>query len=104
MIGFRGQYASDLLKNGFQPNNGGYDAGDHPPITPQNAPSSLSGKQEKLYSLVCSFFLASLSPNAIIEKTKAEFSIAGEKFTAKGVQVKSPGFKSILGGVNSLNV
>lgn len=83
---------------------GGVDAGDHPPITPQRDGVGLSGKAAALYTLICRYFLASISQNATIEKSKAVFKIAGEQFVSKSVRVISGGFKDILGDSAKLNV
>lgn len=46
-----GEYASELLKNGYDKPRKGVDAGDHPPITPVKAarPGELRDAEKRIY-------------------------------------------------------
>ena len=101
-----GAYARDLLTAGHNTGRGGTDAGDHPPITPVGAslPHHLSGDEARVYDLVASHFLASVSRDALYLVTKVTFATADsvtdvsgheEFFTAQGKQELDPGFTSI---------
>ena len=62
----------------------GVDAGDHPPITPVRAATSVPGGSDgwRVYSFIAKQFLASC-PDAKLATTKATFEVAGERFGAR---------------------
>lgn len=97
-----GSYVRNLLEVGHKQSRGGIDMGDHPPITPMRSarPSELSGDMERVFDLVVRHFIASVSPNAVWNSSRVDFSIdsIGEKgdFTMRGKQLISPGFLAIL--------
>lgn len=78
---------------------GGVDVGDHPPITPVRAATEEElggGATWLLYDYVTRHFLASLSPDCVMKKTKAVLVGGGETFTAHGSVVVKPGFTTIM--------
>lgn len=56
------EYAGIMEKEGITKPRNGYDAGDHPPITPTNkTPFALGPDEYKLYEYIVKHFLASVS-------------------------------------------
>ena len=96
-----GGYAALLLSQGHTPPRQGFDAGDHPPITPvglaQPHELGLSSDNARIYDLVVRHFLASISPDAKFEATRARFLATSSKetFTLRGKREKDPGFLRI---------
>eukprot|EP01105_Mastigella_eilhardi_P021985 TRINITY_DN5381_c0_g1_i1.p1 TRINITY_DN5381_c0_g1~~TRINITY_DN5381_c0_g1_i1.p1 ORF type:complete len:301 (+),score=77.00 TRINITY_DN5381_c0_g1_i1:230-1132(+) len=86
------------MADGLHIPSSGIDAGDHPPITPMAFAnqSQLGGDDWRLYHYIVCHFLASISPDCAVVKTKAAFSVSGEEFRASGLVVKSPGFTAIM--------
>lgn len=83
-----GRSVSDLLRkcNGHVPPPGdGYDAGDHPPITPMRIPHNgeLHGKQQRLYEYVAKHFIASLHEDVAYTEFKAVAEIDDGRSTAR---------------------
>lgn len=89
-----------LLEEGIHIPKHGVDAGDHPPMffspstvlvilprTPMSAASegALSGDEWKLYDYVVRHFIASVSADCKVTKTKATFSIGDEIFSCSGL-------------------
>lgn len=77
----------------------GIDAGDHPPITPTYAagPSDVGGGERwRVYNLVASYFLASLSEDAEMRTTCAEFDVGGERFELSSVKIETYGWYAAL--------
>ena len=97
-----GTYVRDLLKAGPNGAKGGYDAGDHPPITPCRGAGvhELGGDMSRVYELVVRHFIATVSPDAVWMSTKVGLEIPplGEKglFSVMGKQLVSPGFLAVL--------
>ena len=99
-----GSFVRDLLKAGISKPKGGFDAGDHPPLTPtaQNAPpGTFSGDMARVYELVVRHFIATVSPDAIFLSTRVSFNIDRLEhdksgFTLSGKQLISPGFLAVL--------
>lgn len=71
-----GEFANELLRDGYNRAKAGVDAGDHPPITPVGMPvmSTLSSEEARVFDLVVKHFLASVSSDAKFLITKATFS------------------------------
>ncbi|KAF6259333.1 DNA topoisomerase [Scenedesmus sp. NREL 46B-D3] len=94
-----GQYAASLLSQGVSKPKGGVDVGDHPPITPVRAANEAElggGDSWLVYDYVARHFLASLSGDCVLKKTKAVLVGGGETFTATGSVVLRPGFTAIM--------
>mmetsp|Transcript_6206 Transcript_6206/g.17343 ORF Transcript_6206/g.17343 Transcript_6206/m.17343 type:complete len:395 (+) Transcript_6206:942-2126(+) len=94
-----GDYVKALLSKPLSPSKGGVDAGDHPPITPVRCTSEVQiggGDEWRLYDYVTRHFLASLSSDAVVRKTKVTLTAAGETFTASGSAVLNPGFTTVM--------
>lgn len=81
----------------IRPSRGRVTTTDHPPIHPTAGAKKgeLKGNHAKIYELVCRRFLATLSPNSVVEDQKAEIDIVGEKFDAKGRKLMEPGWRTI---------
>lgn len=74
--------------------------GDHPPITPVGLalPHELhSSDNARIYELVVRHFLATISPDALFQVTKAQFSapLTGERFTLHGKKEMQAGFLNV---------
>lgn len=88
-----GKFVRDLLTDGVNKAKGGFDAGDHPPITPCRGAGAheLSGDMARVYDLVVRHFIASVSPDAVWTSTAIEFEVdvLGEKgkFSLRGKEV-----------------
>jgi DNA topoisomerase III len=69
-----GEFATGLLREGLNRPRKGVDVGDHPPITPITADTggTLTGDAQRLYSMICRHFLASVSPDAEFESTTVQ--------------------------------
>ena len=92
-----GWYAKQLMNNGYNQPRKGYNAGDHPPITPVQyiSLSNLKPNEKKLYKFIVKYFLATISPDAIIAVIDAEFNIENEIFYTQGKKIKDKGFTTI---------
>jgi len=104
-----GNYVRKLLANGINHAKGGFDAGDHPPITPtfvHAGPYDLSGDSACVYELVVRHFIATISNDAIWLSTKVDFTVDRLKiitnerlwgeFNITGKQLIDPGFLEVL--------
>ena len=109
-----GAYVSRLLHNGINQAKGGFDAGDHPPITPtisHAGPHDLSGESARVYDLVVRHFIATVSPDAVWMSTKVDIEVEKLKvvvaeddknrglwgeFGLAGKELLAPGFLEIL--------
>jgi DNA topoisomerase IA len=92
-----GDYAAALAA-GFSRPQGGNNAGDHPPLTPVRCATEAElggGDAWRIYDYVARHFLASLSPDCVVRKTRASLAAGGESFAAMGVTVVRPGFTAI---------
>ena len=97
-VPFYREYAHKLLaKDALHATRGEKEATDHPPIHPTGAgnPDALEPQAWKLYNLVARRFMATLSDPALIEGTRVDLDVAGERFVAKGDVVLSPGYRAI---------
>ncbi|MDA0147027.1 DNA topoisomerase III [Vibrio sp. LaRot3] len=66
--------------------------------TPKNASvNALSGNEMKIYQQIARQYLMQFYPPAIYAEAKLVFDIAGGKFVAKGRQLVSAGWKSLMG-------
>lgn len=94
-----GVYAAELLSDGHCHPRQGVDKGDHPPITPVGPPHSHLGVDErKIYDLVVRHFIASISPDATYQLTRATFcSECNEIFTCSSKEEIDPGFMRVYG-------
>ena len=74
-----GYYVAKILKDGYTKPKGGFDAGDHPPITPCRLAQSyeLSGSESRIYDLVARHFVATASPDAVFNRTRVQFQSCG---------------------------
>eukprot|EP01025_Chloroclados_australasicus_P061138 TRINITY_DN797_c0_g2_i2.p1 TRINITY_DN797_c0_g2~~TRINITY_DN797_c0_g2_i2.p1 ORF type:complete len:869 (-),score=15.44 TRINITY_DN797_c0_g2_i2:249-2855(-) len=94
-----GNYSSMLLSSNVQRPKGGNDAGDHPPITPVRSATSDDvggGDNWRLYEYIARHFLASISQDCTILRTKVLLSCGHENFTLNGSKVIGPGFTTIM--------
>ncbi|KNC46096.1 DNA topoisomerase [Thecamonas trahens ATCC 50062] len=98
-----GGYVTSLLRSGLAPSRAGVDAGDHPPIVPMRAASEdeLVGDAWRVYDYVARHFIATVSPDCVVEHQTAAFSIAApsgetELFHVKGLIVIDEGFCALL--------
>lgn len=101
-----GTYVSGLLDKegsgggggGFTRPKSGLDAGDHPPITPMCSvgPNELSGDDWQLYEYICRHYIASLSPDCKLLRTKISIDLGGEGFSVTGRVVEDPGFTEVM--------
>ncbi|XP_011878275.1 PREDICTED: DNA topoisomerase 3 isoform X2 [Vollenhovia emeryi] len=82
-----GDFAGNLLQSGITPRQGKKSDQAHPPIHPTKYTDSLQGNEAKVYEFVVRHFLACLSKNAEGRETTVEINIAGEGFTANGLEV-----------------
>ncbi|HET6498037.1 MAG TPA: DNA topoisomerase, partial [Coriobacteriia bacterium] len=92
------EYARALLgQTALTPTRGAKETTDHPPIHPTGAadPEKLKPEEFKLYNLVARRFLATLGAAAVIESTKVDIDVSGERFLARGDVVVAPGFRSV---------
>jgi DNA topoisomerase-1 len=96
-VPFYREHANRLLSAPLHPTRGNKEATDHPPIHPTGAadPDKLDPQAWRLYNLVARRFMATLSDAAVIEGTRVDLDVAGERFVAKGDVVKVPGFRAI---------
>ncbi|MDY0340089.1 MAG: DNA topoisomerase I [Coriobacteriia bacterium] len=97
-VPFYREYAQKLLKKGtLTATRGPKETTDHPPIHPTGAadPDKLDPQAWKLYNMVARRFMATLSGPAIIDSTRVDIDVAGERFRAKGDVIASPGFRAI---------
>ena len=91
-----GQYARNLLQNGWAKPRKGHDAGDHPPITPVAwAGGRLSGNEKRIYEFIVRYFLATVSPDCTIDSISATFKLEDEIFHSSGQVIKEPGFLEV---------
>lgn len=93
-----GNYVTTLLANGHNRPKAGHDAGDHPPITPMRSasPGELSGDEWRLYEYITRHFIATVSPDCKMTKTKIVIDLNGEVFSVTGRVVEDPGFTEIM--------
>ncbi|KMQ86449.1 dna topoisomerase 3-alpha-like protein [Lasius niger] len=82
-----GNFARGLLESGITPRQGKKTDQAHPPIHPTKYTDSLQGNEARVYEFVVRHFLACLSKNAEGRETTVEIDIAGEKFTANGLEI-----------------
>ncbi|MDV5170522.1 DNA topoisomerase III [Photobacterium rosenbergii] len=59
--------------------------------------ASLSGSEQKVYQLIARQYLMQFYPAAIYSEAKLEFTIAGGLFVARGRQLMSSGWRTLLG-------
>ena len=92
-----GQFCKDLLSNGFSKPRKGYNAGDHPPITPVAWASSsrLAGNEKRIYEFIVRYFIATVSPDCEIDSISATFQIEDEIFHSSGQVIKVRGFLDV---------
>ncbi|KAF4673363.1 DNA topoisomerase 3-beta-1 [Perkinsus olseni] len=93
-----GEFATELLTTGLNRPKEGYDAGDHPPITPvRSATEGDFGSSDswRLFDMLTRHFLATLSHDCKFTRTKVHFTIGDEKFSVSGRRMKSPGFTRV---------
>ncbi|CBH17906.1 DNA topoisomerase III, putative [Trypanosoma brucei gambiense DAL972] len=93
-----GEYVQELLKGRYTRPKAGKDAGDHPPITPMRAATAgeLSSDSWRLYEYITRHFIATVSPDCKLSRTKLVLELSGELFTFTGKVVVDPGFTTIL--------
>ncbi|EQD67499.1 DNA topoisomerase, type IA, central domain protein, partial [mine drainage metagenome] len=67
---------------------------DHPPIYPTGLadPKKLRGDRAQIYELVVRRFLATVAPDALYTKRRAELSLREEPFRAEGSHLDDPGW------------
>ncbi|XP_043282563.1 DNA topoisomerase 3-alpha isoform X2 [Venturia canescens] len=82
-----GEFAQRVLDDGVTPRVGKKSDQAHPPIHPTKAASGLQGNEAKVYEFVVRHFLACVSKDAQGYETTVDIDIAGEKFSASGLQI-----------------
>ncbi len=77
------------------PTRGKKETTDHPPIHPVAAAtrSKLRGDNWKIYELIVRRFLATLSPDSILQTKKATLEVGGETFVARGLTSVQRGWR-----------
>ncbi|SDH78531.1 DNA topoisomerase-3 [Vibrio xiamenensis] len=70
------------------------------PTPKQASVNALSGDEMKIYALIARQYLIQFYPAAVYAEAKLVFDIAGGIFIAKGRQLLSPGWKTLMGGKN----
>ena len=70
------------------------------PTPKQASVNALSGDEMKVYALIARQYLMQFYPAAVYAEAKLVFDIAGGTFVAKGRQLVSPGWKTLLGKVD----
>ncbi|GMT13872.1 hypothetical protein PFISCL1PPCAC_5169, partial [Pristionchus fissidentatus] len=92
-----GNVASRVMQEGINRPRGGFDKGDHPPITPMRSdPGALHGDNARVYEYVVRHFIATLMKNCVYEVTTAKLRCGEEEFSFQGKQLIDPGFTVIL--------
>ncbi|KAG5498343.1 hypothetical protein JIQ42_03149 [Leishmania sp. Namibia] len=93
-----GSYVTALLQQGHMRPKAGKDAGDHPPITPMRStsPGELSGDEWRIFEYITRHFIASVSPDCRLIRTKITIELGGEFFSISGKVVEDPGFTAIM--------
>lgn len=90
-----GKEAAEILaQEKLHPSRGKKETTDHPPIHPVGAATKakLGGDDWRIYELVVRRFLATLAPDAMVERGSALFDINGEKFEATGHETLEAGW------------
>lgn len=94
-----GSYVEKLLAGERREPPHGINAGDHPPITPVGPfNASLGGSAQRVYDLIASNFIASVSPDCKLLKMSIHISLGEEVFQATGQRLLDPGFTQVLIG------
>lgn len=93
-----GVYVNELLQSGHTRPKAGKDAGDHPPITPMRCagPGELSGDEWRIYEYVARHFIATVSPDCKLTKTKITINLNEEIFSITGAVVEDAGFTEVM--------
>ena len=96
--GHWGDAARELLSAGLSKPRKGYDAGDHPPITPMSpaTEAELGGDAWRLYDYIVRHFIATVSPDCHYLQTTVKFEVGQEQFSYSGKAVTSPGFTGVM--------
>lgn len=94
------QHAQQILEGSFtEPRQDGFDAGDHPPITPVKFTASASqcGGEAgyALYCAICTHFLSSISPDALLDETEMMVDVGGEVFVASSRRCVQKGWLDV---------
>ncbi|KAK0095713.1 hypothetical protein PV326_007620 [Microctonus aethiopoides] len=82
-----GEFAQRVLNDGISPRQGKKSDQAHPPIHPTKFADNLQGNEARVYEFIVRHFLACISKNAEGYETTVDINIAGEKFTANGLQI-----------------
>ncbi len=92
-----GQYARGLVSSGWSAPRKGFDAGDHPPITPVQwaPPGRLSVNERRIYEFIVRYFLATVSADCEIAAISATFKLDDEVFHSSGQVVQTKGFLEV---------
>jgi len=91
-----GKEASQILaQDKIRPSRGRKETTDHPPIHPVEAATKKKLNEEnwKIYELVVRRFLATLAPDAMVERGKATLDVNGETFIATGHETLESGWQ-----------
>ena len=93
-LGCDEEFINYVLENLDTINEGGIDAGDHPPITPLslNDDINLTEKQDKLYNLIIDYYLASLSPDMEYNNVIYEFKVGNKIYKATSHVIENEGY------------
>ncbi|KAH0541196.1 hypothetical protein KQX54_021251 [Cotesia glomerata] len=82
-----GQFAQRVLEEGVTPRQGKKSDQAHPPIHPTKYADNLQGNEARVYEFIVRHYLACVSKNAEGYETTVDIDIAGEKFSANGLQI-----------------
>lgn len=91
----------DCLQRGLSSTREGFDAGDHPPVTPvcSATEQQLGGSDAwRLYELITRHFLATLAGPSRYLRRIACFDLNGEGFRYSAKKMIDPGFELMLRG------
>ncbi|XP_057324309.1 DNA topoisomerase 3-alpha [Microplitis mediator] len=82
-----GEFAQRVLEEGVTPRQGKKSDQAHPPIHPTKYADNLQGNEARVYEFIVRHYLACVSKNAEGYETTVDIDIAGEKFSASGLQI-----------------
>lgn len=93
-----GNEVKEILSNGINRPKQGFDAGDHPPITPMKLASrnDLDGDSWKLYDYIARHFIGTLAKDCKYRTKTITIDINGEIFTVSGKTLIDPGYTAIM--------
>ncbi|XP_067000604.2 DNA topoisomerase 3-beta-1 [Anabrus simplex] len=93
-----GSIVRDILSEGMNKPRKGFDAGDHPPITPMKLANrnDLDGDAWKLYDYIARHFIATVSRDCKYLSTTVTFKVGTETFVCVGKALNDPGYTIVM--------